>query len=282
MARSTTAGVPRHAGVVALLAAGVLGVATLSLLPGPSSFQAPVTASVPASAPPPVAPRPAAVVAAPLPALGDPPPEPPPPAAAVEQPAPVALPQPESPAPAPLVDDVQQRVQEALGSLSYPWQELGWDIRFEPYTGGLLGLADPATRQITIFVKSRSTVQELRVVLAHEIAHALDDRYPEQRARYRALRGIPADTAWFPCGGCEDFASPAGDFAEVFAAWLVGATDFRSQVAPLPDDDQLRDLSPLFAPPSARMPAAAEPAPQRPRPSPSPSPRPLLQLGRGG
>jgi hypothetical protein len=181
----------------------------------------------------------------------------------------------------PPADDVQH-ASSRRSTPGLPWQELGWDIRFVPYTGGLLGLADPATRQITVYVKARSTVQQLRVVLAHEIGHALDDRHPEQRARYRATRGIPADTPWFPCDRCEDYDSPAGDFAEVFAAWLVGASDFRSRVAPLPDDAQLRDLVPLFAPPSARVPDAQPAAPRRARPSPSPSSRPLLGVGSRG
>jgi hypothetical protein len=167
---------------------------------------------------------------------------------------------------------VQQRVDDALGSLGYPWQELGWGIRFEPYRGGLLGLADPSTRTITVFVKQRSTVQQLRVVLAHEIGHALDHRYEQQRERYREVRGIPAGTPWYPCSRCEDYDSPAGDFAEVFAAWLVGASDFRSRVAPLPDEQQLRELAPLFQPPSSRVTVAAAPAPPAESPSPSPTP----------
>lgn len=275
----------RHEGVVAVLAAAVLGVAMLSVPPGPSGYAVPATASRPASAPAPAAPGAPLRMMAPAPGSdpGAPVVEPPPaPAPAAQPSAPAAEPAraPAAP-PVPLADDVHQRVQEALDTLGYPWQELGWDIRFEPYTGGLLGLADPATRQITVYVKARSTVQQLRVVLAHEIGHALDVRHPEQRDRYRAVRGIPADTPWYPCDRCEDYDTPAGDFAEVFAAWLVGASDFRSRVAPLPDDAQLRELVPLFAPPSARVPDA-QPPPRRARPSPSPSSRPLLGVGSRG
>ena len=195
----------------------------------------------------------------------------PPASTATTAPADVAPPS----GPVPLADDVQQRVQEALDTLGYPWQELGWDIRFEPYSGGLLGLADPATRQITVYVKERSTVQQLRVVLAHEIGHALDVRHPEQRARYRAVRGIPADLPWFPCARCEDYDSPAGDFAEVFAAWLVGAGDFRSRLQGPPDRAQLRRLAPLFRVPEAQVPARAAAPPTA---TPSPGPRPGLPL----
>jgi hypothetical protein len=213
---------------------------------------------------------------------------PPPPAPAGPQPAAMSGPLPAPPeAPVrvvvPLADHAQARVEQALDSLDYAWQELGWNLRFVPYTGGLLGLADPATRQITIFVKASSTVQQLRVVLAHEIAHALDVAVPEQRPRYRELRGISADLPWFSCAYCEDYDSPAGDFAEVFAAWLVGATDFRSRVAPLPDAGQFSRLAPLFAPPSARVGPPPPPA-ASPSPSPSPSPsrsRGLLGIGPG-
>lgn len=126
-------------------------------------------------------------------------------------------------------------------TLGYPWQELGYVIDFVPHTGGLLGLADPTSRTITVFVKPRQSVQSLRVVLAHEIGHALDDRTGTdvRRARYLEPRGIAPGTPRFPCPGCHDVASPAGDFAEVFAAWLVGPTHFRSLLAPLPDAARL-------------------------------------------
>lgn len=234
--------------------------------PGPAPMPAPVDVELGMTDVAPVPTPPPTEVAAPAPE-----PEP--------EPAPVwpqAL-------PLPLADDVQVRVDQALDSLGYPWQELGYDIRFVPYTGGLLGLADPATRTITVFVKPTSSVQALRVVLAHEIGHALDNRTgsAEQRARYRELRGIPADLPWYPCDRCDDFDSPAGDFAEVFAAWLVGATDFRSRVAPLPTPEELRRLVPLFAPPSSRT-----TQPQPPQPQPAPSPRPsrkpeLIDLSPG-
>ena len=51
------------------------------------------------------------------------------------------------------------------------------------------------------------------------------------RAAYQAARGIPASTPWYGCSGCTDFATPAGDFAEVYAQWARGATSNRSELA---------------------------------------------------
>lgn len=83
------------------------------------------------------------------------------------------------------------------------------------------------------------------------------------------MRGLSPSSSWWPCNRCTDFSSPAGDFAEVFATWLVGPADFRGHLKGPPSARELQALTPLF-----RMPAAvaqrAEPAAQ---PSPEPSPK---------
>ena len=61
---------------------------------------------------------------------------------------------------------------------------------------------------------------------------------------------------WFGCDECSDYATPAGDFAEVFEYWLLGPGDFRSQMGPPPSSEQLELLSHLFVEPfdpSVRM-----------------------------
>jgi hypothetical protein len=66
------------------------------------------------------------------------------------------------------------------------------------------------------------------------------------RAAWMAARGMPADTPWYGCNACTDFATPAGDFAEVYAQWQTGASSNRSQLAPAPSSGQLADLAARF------------------------------------
>jgi hypothetical protein len=61
------------------------------------------------------------------------------------------------------------------------------------------------------------------------------------------LRGLDASGAWFGCSACTDFATPAGDFAEVFSYWQTG-TDFQSRMAGYPSPEALEALLPLFMP----------------------------------
>ena len=187
----------------------------------------------------------------------------------------------------------EQRGRAALASLRYDWRRLGYEVRFRPYRGGQLGLADGAARVITVFVRPGQSELSLRATVAHELGHALDFEHgTEQRRRtYREVRGLGSASSWYPCQRCDDLASPAGDFAEVFAAWLVGNGDFRSRLGPPPTAAQLRRLTPLFHPaapsrrpagtrPSAAPSPASSPEPDRsllgpltgPRSSPSPSP----------
>jgi hypothetical protein len=195
----------------------------------------------------------------------------------------------EAAAPAPVgaasapTPELEERGRAALDALHYPWRELGYSIRFEPWRGGnLLGLTDSGSRTITMFVRPGQSDESLRVTLAHEVGHALDfvTGGDAQRRRYLELRGLSPDTPWYPCDGCSDYASPAGDWAEVFALWLMGPGDFRSQLAGPPDAATLERLQPLFAPPSYRRSAPAAPAAPAPAPKPSPTPtkRPVLTL----
>lgn len=165
--------------------------------------------------------------------------------------------------------EAEQRGQQALASLRYPWRELGYTIEFRDYSGGRLGSANSRTKHIVIYVKRGQSDQSLRVTIAHELGHALDFEHGTVRRRddYRVIRRIDRHAAWYPCDGCTDYRSHAGDWSEVFAYWLAGPGDFRSQVAGPPTAEQLRRLEPLFAVPRP------QPAPP-PRPSPSPSPSP--------
>ncbi len=176
----------------------------------------------------------------------------------------------DDPVPAPPPAPVAQVAAEALGRISYPWQRLGYQIVFTNGHPGLRGLTLPASHRIEIFVTPGESVEFVEHVIAHEIGHAVDFTYNDSARRSRWLqgRGIGADTVWFGCSGCEDFSTPAGDFAETFAYWQVGDADY-SRMAPAPDAASLASLTPLFWP--SPPPAAARPAPPPPPPSPPPA-----------
>lgn len=217
-------------------------------------------------------------------------------AAATPAPAPVAV-QTAPPATGPVRGDTpylvpgtpQERGQVALESLPYPYAELGVTFSFQAYRGGLLGQYNPRSRHISIYVKRTQSQQGLRVTLAHELGHALDDRVNSvvSRKAYLQARGLSTSTPWLPCLACSDYASGAGDFAEVFALWVAGRGDFRSRLAGEPTAEGLRRLAPFFQPPSQRgqspvaVTAPRAPATSAPRPAPvqqapvtTPSPRP--------
>ncbi len=174
------------------------------------------------------------------PAVADPSPVPPAP-----QPEPEPAPAP--PPPPPVTPD--ERGAAALALLDHPWQQLGWTIDFEPGRPGYLGMAYVEERRIVVWVRPEQSIEHLASVVAHELGHAVDLTWgtPERRARWTQLRGLDASTPWFGCSQCTDFATPAGDFAEVFSYWQTG-TDFQSRMAGYPSPEALEALLPLFMP----------------------------------
>jgi hypothetical protein len=84
--------------------------------------------------------------------------------------------------------------------------------------------------------------------MAHEMGHAYDARHmtAAMRTAYKAARGIPASTPWFGCSYCSDFATPAGDFAEMYSQWQRGSADSRSKIAPMPSQAALARLGATF------------------------------------
>ncbi|MBV8386418.1 MAG: hypothetical protein JO155_06465 [Acidimicrobiia bacterium] len=143
-----------------------------------------------------------------------------------------------------------ERIAAAMARISYPWQQLGYRIVFEGPVPGMAGRTSPRSMgTIEIYVRPDETVDMLAHVIAHEIGHAVDLTYgnDQRRSVWLQLRGV-SPRPWFTCSMCEDFSTPAGDFAETFAYWQLH--DFsRSLLAPPPTVDQLAQLSPLFGSP---------------------------------
>jgi len=146
---------------------------------------------------------------------------------------------------------VADRVSAALGRISYPWHQLGYRIVFMGPEPGLWGrTSQRSLSTIEIYVRPDESVDMLAHVIAHEIGHAADLVYgnDQRRSLWLELRGI-SSRPWFTCSMCQDFTTPAGDFAEIFAYWQLG--DFsRSQLGPTPTPAQLSQLTPLFSPPA--------------------------------
>ena len=202
---------------------------------------------------PPAAAAAPAVAAAPAPAPAPPAPVPAPaPAVAPVEVVPAAAPAP-APAPADLCSGdgwEQRRGAAALASLSVGAERTGFSVTFAPARKGYMGLTHLQERRIEVFVRGCHTQSDelLRHVMAHELGHAYDTTHGNAafRAAWQAARGIPASTPWYGCSGCTDFATPAGDFAEVYAQWARGSADNRSEIAGDPAPAQLAALATQF------------------------------------
>jgi hypothetical protein len=137
----------------------------------------------------------------------------------------------------------------ALAQIWYPWRELlgNWSLRFLPAKPGYLGRTLWPDRVIEIYVRPGQDISEVSFALAHEFGHAVDLEHfdPAARARWRAARGLGNEVPWFGASDANDFATPAGDWAESFAAWQIGPQQFQSLLGPAPTDEQLGALQSL-------------------------------------
>jgi len=117
--------------------------------------------------------------------------------------------------------------QAALAGISYPWAQLGYSVHFLSGRPGLLAKTIPSSKTIEVYVRKGESFDRMRHALAHELGHALDLTYNDaaRRAQWMQLRGISQALPWFIWGG-RDYASPAGDYAETFAFWQAGPSDY--------------------------------------------------------
>ena len=221
-------------------------------LPSPGVVRAAVARTVPASglaAAAPVVPAAAAPVATPVAVA-------PVAARSVAKPAVPPVAKPAKPARKARAADVcsgpdwqQRRGAAALASLRGT-RPAGWTLSYASARSGYLGLTHLDERRIELFVRScaKQSTELLRHVAAHELGHARDTALmtAATRRQWMAARGIPARTSWYGCSGCTDFATPAGDFAEVYAQWARGASTNRSTIAGDATPAQLTALAARF------------------------------------
>lgn len=136
----------------------------------------------------------------------------------------------------------------AIGAITYPWREelLGWEIEFVTGVGPIAGYTWSREQRIEVFVRPGATSADLARIFAHELGHAVDvsKNTGDERRAWLAIREVES-APWWPVDGAADFATGAGDFAEAFAVWQVGDSDYRGELAPPPTAEQLELLEAL-------------------------------------
>jgi hypothetical protein len=138
----------------------------------------------------------------------------------------------------------------ALALIPFSWQQLHYEIAFMPPQRGVRAMIFQRERRIEIYARPEDDARLIAYDIAHELGHAIDMTFntAETRRRWMETRGIDPATPWFGCNRCTDFSTPAGDFAETFALFLLGRGHFSGRIAPPPTDEQLRALKPFFGP----------------------------------
>jgi hypothetical protein len=140
------------------------------------------------------------------------------------------------------------REKAALALIEFPWRQLQYDIVFMAPRPGVRAMTFPSQRRIEIYARPKDNAQLLAFDIAHELGHAIDaTRNTAQiRQKWMKARGIDPATPWFGCSGCSDFNTPAGDFAETFAFFLLGPGHFAGRIAPPPSVKQIPELASFF------------------------------------
>ena len=140
------------------------------------------------------------------------------------------------------------REKAALALIDFPWQQLQYDIVFMAPQPGLRAMTFPFKHRIEIYARPNDSARLLAYDIAHELGHAIDmsRNTGATRKEWMKARGIDPATPWFGCSGCSDFSTPAGDFAETFALFLLGPGHFEGRIAPAPPKQQIPALASFF------------------------------------
>jgi hypothetical protein len=140
------------------------------------------------------------------------------------------------------------REKAALALIGFPWQELQYDIFFMAPRLGVRAMTFSREHRIEIYVRPNDDAHLLAYDIAHELGHAFDlmRNTGEIRKKWMEARGIDPATPWFGCSGCSDFNTPAGDFAETFAFFLLGPGHFAGRIAAPPSVEQIPAFASFF------------------------------------
>jgi hypothetical protein len=142
-------------------------------------------------------------------------------------------------------DVARQKKHQALALIHYPWQKLGYEIRFLGPRPGYRAMTISDKKLIEVYVRPGDDIELLAFDVAHELGHAydLERNDTRRRNRWREMRGIDATTPWFGCNRCPDYETPAGDFAETFALLLLGPSNYHSRLSAPPTREELATLA---------------------------------------
>ena len=156
-------------------------------------------------------------------------------------------------------EDFANRNNEALALISFPWQQLHYNIVFLAPKDGVRAMIFPADRRIEVYARPSDDSRLLAYDIAHELGHAIDITFNTAKPASNGWQPGASirHTPWFGCNRCSDFKTPAGDFAETFAFLLLGPGNFSGRIASAPTAEQIPILKAFFA-------SELEPAPVNP------------------